>query len=107
MERRGIPRKGPPERKQISIRLPKEMLDFLDQEALRLTARPPFMDVTVSDVVRLSVMHYQETMASKPYQPRLCDIVSQGDESMCARCGKRWETAAGQPECEHAGSDDL
>lgn len=95
----------PPERKQISLRLKDDLLEFLDRESLRLTGRPPFMEVTVSDVVRLAIMHYRDTMASKPFQPRLCDIASQGDERLCVRCGRRWTAADGEPECAYAGSE--
>lgn len=98
-------RPAEPSRAQISLRLKPELLEFLDREALRLTGRPPFMDVTVSDVIRLAIMHWRDTMASTPFQPRLCDVVSQGDEQMCVRCGRRWMTADGEPECAYSGSE--
>ena len=85
-------------RRQISLRLCREHLDFLEREAYLRSAAPPFKEVNVSDVIRLAIDHFRNTSSFVPVKP--CNVVTAGDLSFCAACGLRWDTNdASPPEC--------
>ena len=85
------PYAGPRKREQVSIRFDQETIDFLDREALVLSARPPFLDISLSDVVRYAVREYRErhgeAQAAAP-RPR-CSVVEGAAGRMCTECGQR------------------
>lgn len=82
---------GLAERRQISLRLDEETIDFLDREALVLSTQPPFHDISMSDVVRFAIREYREKHgAAKPAKARSqCDIVDNTAGRMCTTCGAR------------------
>ncbi len=80
---------GTKERKQISLRLEPETIDWLEAEALARTARPPFLHVTMSDVIRDCVREHRLRSADSTPTPRFtnCNVARTDQGSYCAHCG--------------------
>ncbi len=83
------PYEGPRKREQVSVRFDQETIDFLDREALVLSAKPPYNDISLSDVVRYAVRlyrtHHGETPAAPPRSR--CEVVEGAVGRMCIMCG--------------------
>lgn len=92
----GIYNRGPrvPKiKKQINFRLPPDYIEFLETEALRQTASPPYYYVSVSDVIRNAVNYYRTHQASPMIEVKPpCNIVQNADLTGCLVCGLRWDT---------------
>lgn len=98
--------KGPRPRVQMSIRFDPETIEFLDTEALHLSAKPPFRDITASDVVRYAIKKYREDhspAAPPPPRPK-CDIIETEGGTFCTHCGSRAEKGV-NPKCRNGGSN--
>jgi hypothetical protein len=91
-------------RGQVSVRLPADLIEFGETEALRQAARPPYPYVTFSTVVRQAMEHFRATKASEPIVRKLpCNHVQLGNSAGCMTCNLRWEVddPLGQPECPY------
>ena len=90
-------------RGQVSVRLPADLIDFGEKEALRQSARPPFKAITFSQIVKQAMIHFRETKASEPAKRRLpCNQVQMSDMAGCMTCGLRWNVNDPEPpECPH------
>ena len=87
-----IPRIPKP-REQVTCRLPAELIDYLEREAYIRSARPPYKEVALSEVIRLAIIHFRNTAAATvPGDKKPCSTVVSGDMSFCATCGLRWDT---------------
>lgn len=87
-----VPRVPKP-RKQVTVRLPPELIDYAEREAYLRTSRPPYQEVTLSDVIRMALTHFQNTAAAVlPGDRKPCATVQAGDQTFCATCGLRWDT---------------
>lgn len=83
----------PKQRKQITCRLPPELIDYAEREAYLRTARPPYREVSLSEVIRLALIHFRATAAATvPGDRKPCSTVISGDQTFCATCGLRWDT---------------
>lgn len=83
----------PKVRKQVTVRLPAELIDYAEREAYIRSARPPYAEVTLSEVIRLALIHFQATAAATvPGDKKPCSTVVSGDMTFCATCGLRWDT---------------
>ena len=83
----------PMPRKQVTVRLPPDLIDYLEREAYIRSARPPYKEVTLSEVFRLAIEHFRKTAAATvPGDRKPCSTVVTGDMSFCASCGLRWDT---------------
>ena len=83
----------PRPRKQITCRLPVDLIDYAEREAYMLSARPPYNTVTLSDVIRMALSHFRNTAAAMvPGDRKPCYTVITGDQTFCATCGLRWDT---------------
>lgn len=98
-------RRAPAERAQISTRLDGDRLDFLEREAYILSARPPYVEVTVSDVIRRAIDKYRAETDTQPPPPKPpCQVARAGDSSWCAHCKLQWDTNdTDGPTCPHGG----
>jgi len=91
---RGVVR-PPKERRQITCRLPPDLIEYAEHEAYLRTARPPYATVTLSDVIRIALAHLRATARTQvDLAPRRqeCVVVVSGDSSFCSTCGLRWDT---------------
>ena len=85
-------------RRQISMRISKDHILFLEREAYLRSAQPPFKEVNMSDVIRLAIDHFRNTASFTPAKP--CNVVTASDLSYCVTCGLRWDTNdLSPPEC--------
>ncbi len=85
-------------RKQVTVRLPAELIDYAEREAYLRTSQPPYKEVTLSEVIRLALIHFRDTAAATvPGDPKPCRVVTVGDQSFCATCGLRWDTNDPEP----------
>lgn len=85
--------RNPKPRRQVTVRLPPELIDYLEREAYIRSARPPYQEVTLSEVMRLAIEHFRDTAAATvPGDRKPCSTVVSGDMSFCASCGLRWDT---------------
>lgn len=85
-------------RKQVTVRLPQELIDFAERDAYIRSSRPPYEEVTLSDVFRLALAHFQATAAATvPGDRKPCSTVVTGDMTFCATCGLRWDTNDAEP----------
>lgn len=83
----------PKVRKQVTVRLPAELIDYAEREAYIRSARPPYAEVTLSEVIRLALCHFRDTAAATvPGDKKPCAPVISGDMTFCATCGLRWDT---------------
>ena len=90
-------------RKQLSIRLDEETIEYLEREALMLAASPPFLDISVSDVIRYAIRKYREDHApAKAVMRRPCDIIETTGGTFCTKCSSRGPIGQ-DPECRHNG----
>jgi hypothetical protein len=89
--RRRAPVPVPVKRAQISMRLDIESQEFLEREALMMSAKPPYYDITMSDVIRLAIREYRERHhPSEPPAPRApCDVIESEGARYCIACGSR------------------
>lgn len=88
-------------RSQISMRISRTHIEFLEREAYLRSAHPPFKEVNMSDVIRLAIDHFRNTSSFVPDDP--CTVVTAGDMSMCTLCGLRWDTNDTRPKCPCSG----
>jgi hypothetical protein len=91
---------SPRARKQISLRLDLETIEYLDREALLLSARPPYLDITASDIVRYALREYRsrhQPAEAAPPRPK-CDVIESPGGTYCTFCGSRGEVGS-QPAC--------
>lgn len=83
----------PKQRKQVTVRLPKDLIDYAEREAYLRTARPPYNEVSLSEVIRLALIHFRNTAAATvPGDRKPCATVTAGDRSFCSTCGLQWDT---------------
>lgn len=95
-----VPRVPKP-RKQVTIRLPAELIDYAEREAYIRSAQPPYEEVTLSEVVRIALQHLRDTApATVPPDRDPCSHVQASDMTFCSTCGLRWDTNdPSPPEC--------
>lgn len=84
----------PVKRKQISVRLPLEVQDEAEKVAMELSARPPFAEVTVSDLIRWGLEHVLKEYRPERRTNRPCITTSRGNGALghimshlCIVCG--------------------
>lgn len=83
----------PKQRRQVTVRLPADLIDYAEREAYIRSSRPPYEEVTMSEVIRLALTHFRNTAAATvPGDRKPCSTVVTGDMSFCATCGLRWDT---------------
>jgi hypothetical protein len=98
---------GPAPRKQISVRLDTETIEYLDREALLLSTRPPYHDISASDIVRYALREYRarhaptEPLAARPK----CDVVETAGGAFCTFCGARSTEPNTDPQCRLTTGD--
>ena len=98
--KRGL--RSPKERRQITLRLSRELQDFAEREAYLRSSLPPYEEVTLSDVMRIALEHLRDTNPTVvPRRMKGCDVVSFGEDGFCATCGRRW--VGDKPECIREG----
>lgn len=80
---------GTRERKQLSLRMDPETIEWLEAEALARTARPPFLHVSISDVIRDCIRAYRAAAPDSKPTPRFrpCNVARTETGSYCAHCG--------------------
>lgn len=94
----GSPLRVPGRRRQISLRLSQDLIDYAEREAYLRSARPPYDEVTLSDVMRMALEHFRATAAAVlPDAPKPCATVVAGDMTFCSTCGLRWDTNDSSP----------
>lgn len=85
----------PVKRKQISVRLPDETIDAAERVAMELSARPPFVEVTVSDLIRWGLEHVLKAYRPEaPEEAKPCVTTTRGNGAhgnimshLCIVCG--------------------
>jgi hypothetical protein len=78
-------------RKQVCFRLDDESQAWIEREALMMSAKPPYHDISLSDILRMAVREYRQnhgdSEAPAPRQP--CDIVQGATHKYCTVCFSR------------------
>lgn len=92
----------PIKKKQISVRLPEDVLDRAERTCMDLSARPPFAEVTISDLVRRGLELAMAELVPPAPRPAPCHWVIVGERSLCAICGSKGADGA-EGECKYDG----
>lgn len=107
---RGIYQRGariPKPRKQITVKITQDLLDFAEHEAYIRSSRPPYRTYTLSDIVRIALAHLKKTAASKaPEVKKPCAPVIAAEMAFCATCGIRWDNESPVPPCPREMKND-
>ena len=83
----------PKPRRQITVRLPADLIDYAERDAYIRSAQPPYKEVTLSDVIRIALQHLRDTAAATvPADRDPCSHVQVSDMTFCSTCGLRWDT---------------
>ncbi|MNV80438.1 hypothetical protein D3C71_1740400 [compost metagenome] len=84
------PNDPPRMRRQISVRLDGDLLEAAERYAMDLSARPPFVQVSLSDLIRQgleTVLKEQVAPAPPRLKPCLWAESEDGSQSLCVVCG--------------------
>lgn len=85
----------PIKRKQISVRLPDETIDEAEKVAMELSTKPPFVEVTISDLIRWGLEHVIKAYRPEAVEPpKPCITTTRGNgmyghiqSHLCIVCG--------------------
>ena len=97
-------------RSQVGVRWGPERVIRMEDAAMRLSCKPPYVPVTFADMARVAVDRYLDDLWASgamdpPKRRKPCVIAEHDDARWCATCGLRWEDTGEEseaPECPRA-----
>lgn len=84
-----------------TVTLGLDRLEALEGLALKLSARPPYREVTIQDVIRAAIDDYVPRKESDLAlgAPRPCMTTTVHGKVFCGACGYSWDTDGKRPPC--------